>query len=237
MIVQSIPKKASGLLHRSSVVGSISATSSLHRLNEFATLAQADLLELRLDHFPAAVADLCAQAPGLELPLLVTARCPAEGGKNDLTAAQRMELLRALLPHAAVIDIEISSLQEMAALVEEVKQSSVILVASFHDFHGTPTLAELQRLQEQALAAGADAVKFATTLTGPHDLATLVELLGQPDHPPLCLMGMGPLGKVSRLTLAQIGSIFNYGYLDAATVPGQWPAARLKSLLQEIATP
>ncbi len=237
MIVQSIPKKASGLLHRSSVVGSISAISSLNRINEFATLAQADLLELRLDHFPEAIEVLCAQALGLELPLLVTARCPAEGGKNNLTAVQRMELLRPLLPHAAVIDIEIASLQEMEPLVHEVKQSPAVLLASFHDFHGTPSLAELLRLQEQALAAGADAVKFATTLATPHDLATLVELLGQPDHPPLSLMGMGPLGKVSRLTLAQVGSIFNYGYLDAATVPGQWPAARLKSLLQEINSP
>jgi 3-dehydroquinate dehydratase-1 len=237
MIVQSIPKKASGLLHQSSVVGSISVTSSLNKINELATLEQADLLELRLDYFPTAIGELCAQAPGLAIPLLTTARCPAEGGKNNLTAAQRMALLRPLLPHTAVIDIEIASLQEMATLLEEVNQSPTLLLASFHDFHGTPSLAELLRLQERALAAGADAVKFATTLTSTHDLATLVELLGQPDHPPLCAMGMGPLGKVSRLTLGRIGSIFNYGYLDEATVPGQWPSARLKSLLQEIATP
>jgi 3-dehydroquinate dehydratase len=31
--------------------------------------------------------------------------------------------------------------------------------------------------------------------------------------------------------LGQLGSVLNYGYLDESTVPGQWPAAELKSLL------
>jgi 3-dehydroquinate dehydratase-1 len=44
-------------------------------------------------------------------------------------------------------------------------------------------------------------------------------------------MGMGPLGRVSRLLLGQLGSTLNYGYLDSATVPGQWSAAELKRLL------
>jgi 3-dehydroquinate dehydratase I len=225
MIVQSIPKKASTLLHQSSVVGSISVASSLLRLNELAIRTHADVLELRLDHFPTEVPDLCTLAPSLEIPLLATARCAKEGGRNNLSAAQRMALVRPLLPHMAVWDVEISS------------QSPTLLLASFHDFQGTPSLARLLELQAEAIAAGADAVKFATTLTSPHDLATLVELLAQPDHPPLSIMGMGPLGRISRLTLGGVGSIFNYGYLDAATVPGQWPAARLKELLVEISTP
>ncbi len=237
MIVHSIRKKASALLHQSSVVGSISVTSSLRRLNEFATFAQADVLELRLDHFPEEIASLTAQAAHLELPLLTTARGPAEGGKNNLTATQRCALIRPLLPHTAVLDVEIASLGEMADLVSEVHASPTLLLASFHDFNGTPELSQLLDLQATALAAGADAVKFATTLNSGHDLATLIELLAQPDAPPLSVMGMGALGKISRLTLARLGSIFNYGYLDVATVPGQWPAARLKELLKEIATP
>lgn len=237
MIVQSIPKKASALLHQSSVVGSISVTSSLQRLNDFATLANADVLELRVDHFPELVTKLVALSGNLQIPLLTTARCPSEGGKNNLTASQRMDLVRPLLPHTAILDVEIASLREMNTLVQEVRQSPTILLASFHDFTGTPSLGRLLELQKEAMSLGADAVKFATTLRNAQDLVTLVELLAQPDHPPLSVMGMGALGKISRLTLARLGSILNYGYLDAATVPGQWPAARLKELLVEIATP
>lgn len=237
MIVHRVRKNASALLHQSSVVGSISVTSSLRRLNEFATINHADVLELRLDHFPDEIPFLIDQATHLELPLLATARCPAEGGKHQLTAAQREALIRPLLPHTAVLDVEISSLKELPDLIAEVQASPTLLLASFHDFQGTPSLSQLLDLQAGAIAAGADAVKFATTLNSTHDLAILIELLAQSDAPPLSVMGMGALGKISRLVLARLGSIFNYGYLDAATVPGQWPAARLKELLKEIATP
>jgi 3-dehydroquinate dehydratase-1 len=47
-------------------------------------------------------------------------------------------------------------------------------------------------------------------------------------------MGMGPLGKVSRLVLAAAGSRLNYGYLDKPQVAGQWPALELARRLEEI---
>ena len=47
-------------------------------------------------------------------------------------------------------------------------------------------------------------------------------------------MGMGPMGRVSRLVLAAAGSCLNYGYLDRAQVPGQWPAAELKRRIAEV---
>jgi 3-dehydroquinate dehydratase-1 len=47
-------------------------------------------------------------------------------------------------------------------------------------------------------------------------------------------MGMGPVGKLSRLVLAKAGSVLNYGYLLEANAPGQWPAWELKSLIDQI---
>ncbi len=47
-------------------------------------------------------------------------------------------------------------------------------------------------------------------------------------------MGMGPLGKLSRLVLAKAGSCLNYGYLRVANAPGQWEAAELGALLGRI---
>jgi 3-dehydroquinate dehydratase-1 len=48
-------------------------------------------------------------------------------------------------------------------------------------------------------------------------------------------MGMGPLGKVSRLVLAAAGSRLNYGYLDKPQVKGQWPALELVRRIGEVA--
>jgi 3-dehydroquinate dehydratase-1 len=47
-------------------------------------------------------------------------------------------------------------------------------------------------------------------------------------------MGMGPLGRLSRLVLAQAGSCLNYGYLRAANAPGQWSAKELSDLLAKL---
>jgi len=49
-------------------------------------------------------------------------------------------------------------------------------------------------------------------------------------------MGMGPLAPVSRQLLAQCGSVLNYGYLgNAATAPGQWDSALLKTAISRLA--
>jgi 3-dehydroquinate dehydratase I len=107
-------------------------------------------------------------------------------------------------------------------------------VGSFHDFAGTPAADDLRRMRDMAFEAGADIVKFAATLHSTADLATLAALLEEPGHPPLSVMGMGKLGRISRLIFAQLGSVLNYGYLDRPTVPGQWKATRLKELIAEL---
>lgn len=86
-----------------------------------------------------------------------------------------------------------------------------------------------------AEAAGLAAVKVATYLQGPEDLARLVRFAGRERRTRVCVMGMGVLGPVSRLVLAKCGSVLNYGYLGAAgNAPGQWPARRLKAVLAEL---
>jgi 3-dehydroquinate dehydratase I len=236
MILHSKSKNAS-LLRQCSVVGSLSMAENLTKLFDYGIPTKADVLELRLDLYPEHADSLAAELALFPLPLLITARCQAEGSPNPLTTTERAHLLRTLLPVASIVDLEIQSLTAMSDLVAEIKASPALLLASFHHFSATPTLAELESHMHQAVALGADAVKFATTLRDSRDLATLMALLALPERPPLSVMGMGPLGKLSRLALAQLGSILNYGYCDAATVPGQWESARLKSLLQEISTP
>ena len=76
-------------------------------------------------------------------------------------------------------------------------------------------------------------MKVAAHLRTPNDLAALLILQGT-TKVPLATMGMGPLGKVSRLVLAAAGSRLNYGYLDKPQVAGQWPALELVRRLEEV---
>ena len=75
---------------------------------------------------------------------------------------------------------------------------------------------------------------MATTLRNANDLAALIEL--QASNGKLATMGMGSLGKVSRLVLPMAGAGLVYGYLDRPQVEGQWPADLLAARLSELAS-
>ena len=52
---------------------------------------------------------------------------------------------------------------------------------------------------------------------------------------PIAVMGMGPMGPVSRLLYSQLGSCLVYGYLgDQEAAPGQWHVSLLKETLRNL---
>lgn len=193
-----------------------------------------DVVEIRLDLLSMDLADLRSLASGLDLPLLFTARHPAEGGKGAEDPALRSAALEAVLDIAALIDIELQSVPHMGSLVGKARAAGVGVVGSFHDFQATPPDEILTGARDFAQTAGLDAVKIATYLNGPSDLQRLMQQATDKRRLPFSVMGMGPLGRLSRLALAKLGSLLNYGYLGESNAPGQWPAPRLKELLAEI---
>jgi 3-dehydroquinate dehydratase-1 len=198
-------------------------------------LAACDLLEIRLDLLENPEARPWTHLTGL--PILFTARRADEGGKGDLSAARRSELLEAVLDEASLIDVELESATEMAGILEKAAAAGVPWVASWHDFEGSgpDALLTILRKTEEAAEAGAACFKAAIRLNGVEDLCWLAGLMAQRSELaslPIALMGMGPLAPVSRLLCAQYGSVLNYGYIgDAPTAPGQWSAALFKEAL------
>ncbi|TLD72783.1 type I 3-dehydroquinate dehydratase [Phragmitibacter flavus] len=207
-------------------------------LEEFAKTADphksCDLLELRLDTLNLAPEELRPLAARLPLPLLLTARHPEEGGDHHLSADQRREMLHSCLDLATLIDIELRSAIDMQDLIRDAQTRGVGVIGSFHDFPSPPADEVLQGSIDFALQFKFDAVKIATTLQSPADLARLIQLLPNATRRPLCLMGMGGLGPLSRLTLGRCGSLLNYGFLGAPNAPGQLSAPRLREWLNEI---
>ena len=190
-------------------------------------------VEVRLDAPELSRARLAETLPGIRPRLLLTARHPAEGGAQRLPVAARRSLMVEFLSQADAVDVELRSAASMASLLEEAHRRRIQRVISFHDFRRTPRLPRLREVVRRATARGADVVKIATLLRGPGDLAILLHLQSTAKVP-LATMGMGPLGKVSRLVLAAAGSRLNYGYLDKAQVSGQWAALELVRRLGEI---
>lgn len=197
-------------------------------------LSACDVIELRLDTLKLPATEVRAALSGNSVPVLLTARHPAEGGQGSEDAAGRMALLEPLLDLAALMDIELRSAMDMRSLVQKAQGMGVRVIGSFHDFQATPGEEVLRGAINFAQPAGLDAVKLATFLNGPADLNRLITLTSETHRLRLSAMGMGPLGRVSRLVLAKCGSLLNYGYLGESNAPGQWPAPRLKELLAEL---
>jgi len=219
------------------VVATITDAADLRSVESLKLLKpRPSLLEYRLDLLcrETEIADstLLQQALGQAIPILLTARHPAEGGANDLTPQERAELVSPRLSQAAAIDIEIRSLKEEKAFWAGIREdidrhtSPPVLIGSYHDFHSTPDLSTLKAVVQLGIDLKVDVVKIATFLQKPSDLATLSELLATTEAP-LSVMGMGPLGPQSRLELAQAGSLLNYGYTETESAPGQMSAASL----------
>lgn len=222
-------KILSSYLQRANVVGIVHSAGGIPAALA-APQSALDLLEIRLDLLRGISPDSLA-ALGQRFPLLLTSRDPSEGGRPGTTPTQRRRWLESALPAATLVDVELAKWDDWSDLLSG---SPAQRVVSFHHFTGTPHLAELKRHFARARRVGADVFKVATQIRNGADLAVLLALLESRDGFPVAAMGMGPLGRASRLVLAAAGSCLNYGWLHRPQVPGQFPALVLKERLAEV---
>ncbi len=196
---------------------------------------QCDIVEIRLDSLTGPIAEQRGLWQKCELPLLFTARRPTEGGIGMLDSAARHGMLQTVMDDADFIDVEVGSANELGDLLSIAQLRGISVILSAHDFQRTPATAALRDTIARARDLGANAAKIACWLNTPDDLARLAGLLAEDHGLPLALMGMGPMAAASRLLLAQLGSVLNYGFLgETETAPGQWSAARLKAAIASV---
>jgi 3-dehydroquinate dehydratase-1 len=199
-------------------------------------VSRCDVVELRWDLVYAdgnGWRDVIAAWRGENVPLLLTARVPAEGGKCVI-ADEDLEWMAAKVKEGDYWDCELASWihdkGRRNLLLRGWNNIEPLLVLSFHDFAATPSLNALRRLRDEAVAAKAHVFKVATYLQNEKDLELLLALQQEEAGIAVATMGMGPFGSESRIRCALAGSLLNYGYLGSEpTAPGQWEAGTLRS--------
>jgi 3-dehydroquinate dehydratase-1 len=184
-------------------LGTIYSPGSLRRALRLSPGA-VDLLELRVDHFADDPTVLLKAVPKLPAPLIVTVRHPQEGGAGDLDLKRRQALFAEFLPHATYLDVEVRSLGRLDGILASARAAHVGAIISDHHFQKTPSSRVLGERLQLARAAGAAIIKVASHLETAAELIRLIELFNAKAGVPLSLMGMGPLGKVSRLLFARL---------------------------------
>ncbi len=225
-----------GIFNPGTVVATVTSPSDLAFLATKSASPLIDVFEFRLDNLADHWGEAEKVAGKLAKPVLITARHPDEGGHHQLSENQRLELLRRFLPVASLLDIEVRTLRESSFalnVIQEAAAGEVSVIASFHDFEKTPAESDLRETVQIARESGAQVAKIAVYLDEMEKLFDLATLTSD-TYFPVSSMGMGPLGKLSRLVLAKAGSVLNYGYLQEPNAPGQWSAEALKKLINEL---
>jgi len=188
-----------------------------------------DLFELRLDALRHSLGAVARAIPKLRAPLILTARHPAEGGHGDLPSDARQTMLERFLEQAAFIDVELRSFKQMKALIQKAQQHRVALILSWHDLNGTLTGSALLRKAKSAASEGATIFKVVSRTETPAELARFISLFQKTSRRiPIAAMGIGKLGRASRLQLAQLGSALTYVSLGEPTVAGQPSLSQLR---------
>lgn len=165
------------------------------------------------------------------LPVVLTARSVAEGGACPTGEYARVvtELTRVAGQYKNVaVDIEIERAGS-AELIKEAESVGVPVVASFHDFAGTPT--DLSVRVEKMEAATTSAIKIAVT---PHSVEDVLEVLTVCNRvaAPIIAIAMGRLGAVTRLMGAEFGSAATFvAGPSGATAPGQYTVSEVRQVL------
>ena len=209
------------------VVGTIITADFLQRWSANPTPLPCDLVELRLDgfsNFPEWIR-IGKQIEHQGKPVLVTLRLKHEGGRWEGGDRERWTLLEPAIRNFSAVDVEIRS--ELAPAVSELSgQLGKLSVFSHHDFEKTPARDELERLLATAERLGGIG-KIAATAQTLEDVELLRSILQQRRASPICIIGMGPHGRETRLSFPLEGSCFTYGYLDTPGAPGQYSAQEL----------
>jgi len=188
-----------------------------------ADLAGIEAVELRLDLMGVSVADLRQIIDGARrrVPRIIATCRPGRASEEDRVAL----LCEAVRLGAWAVDVEIDALAASRAdVVRAARSHGCKVIISHHDHERTPTRDMLQRIVRRAFAAGADLVKIACRVVTLADNATLLGLLDDGTTAGrIAVVGMGRLGRVTRVAAPALGSPLAYVSLGSGleTADGQ----------------
>jgi 3-dehydroquinate dehydratase type I len=108
------------------------------------------------------------------------------------------------------------------------------VIISYHNYEKTPDLDELERIVQECYKQGADLAKIATHVNVNRDNSKIISLYKAPGR--LVAIGMGDLGRISRIVAPFLGAEFTYASLNetVATAPGQISYEKLSQFILEI---
>lgn len=204
-----------------------------------------DCIELRIDWFEAVndVNQVIQVLQNLrnvigETVLLFTFRSSLEGGERAISIDDYRYLCEVVCRSGYIdlLDVE-AFMQEglLAGICETAHANGVYVVASNHDFDGTPQESDMLKRLQHMEQQGADILKLAVMPQKERDVLTLLSATLQYHEMggtrPIITMSMKDLGMVSRLAGETFGSAMTFAAVGQASAPGQIPIDDVRQIL------
>ena len=209
-----------------------------------------DLIEWRIDfmdciHDTSKLLYLAEQIQETlpEKPLLITFRSKKEGGEQELSTYDYLQLNLAFARSgfADLIDLELFCSEdenELLTIVEEIHDTGTKIIFSNHDFQKTPSEEELIKRLTKMQTFGGDIAKIAVMPNSASDVLTLLSATRKMHEEiatiPIVTMSMGQLGIISRISGGTFGSAITFGALGQSSAPGQLAVSQLHSILHSL---
>ncbi len=197
----------------------------------FGALGKYDFVELRLDGGELNVNEV---ADLFKRPIRTIAACR----KGELSDLGREEILLAAV-EAGVNYVDLDS-EDDGFMLENVKKNvhnnDCGVIISYHNFEATPQRKELIDKIREIRELGADIIKIACKANTKEDPVRLLSLYDYSREGELLSIGMGELGKVTRVAAPFLGAPFTYASAEAGkkTAPGQFDYETLKTIIESI---
>ena len=223
------------LERKSRIVGVVASRADWEVVTQ-ADASELDLCELRMDLLITEQIQPQRYLKPLPFPRILTIRDPKEGGKDGLSENQRVNLFAELLPHVDYIDIELRNFGLYADVVAAARTSAKQLIVSVHDLERTPDAEQMEGWANETEERSPDAIfKISVKMSRWEEMVRLGNFLVNQSRIRVAAMGIGPLGKISRLLFARLGSELTYAACGEAVVSGQWDFRTLRSILSQMA--
>ena len=217
----------------------------MRALTDAAVHSGADVLEWRIDALsPLPTLDLlrpmhdAVRASAAGIPLLMTLRTARDGGSGSADPVAYEQLLCALARARLcdALDVEWSAGRErFKRIVQAAHEQDICVVGSSHDFSDTPDQQEIISRLSGMESSGADVCKIAVMPQSRRDVLTLMQACICADEQleaPLIAIAMGPLGVITRIGGAFMGSCLTFGTAGQASAPGQIDTQKLRAALE-----
>lgn len=189
----------------------------------------AGLIELRLDLIRESPAKLFPKIPK-NLETIITCR------SGVYSKEERLELLLLGMELGAdYVDIEIESAPgDMDRLISTAGKEGTRLIISYHNYERTADREDLESMMIACYEKGAEIAKIATQVNAPEDVRNLLNLYDFPGKK--VILGMGPLGRITRVVAPYLGAEFTFASTTEAgeTAPGQLSVKQLNDLYKVI---